>query len=98
MRRGGALHEQCERDAQLVQVLISGTTCPRNCWPTTLSARRRHPHREPDPMRYRLFPARLGSICCEPFEGEIGSDKTNGSPVPLLADTTQRRRRGAAVN
>ena len=24
------------------------------------------------------FPARLGSICCEPFEGEIGSDKTNG--------------------
>jgi hypothetical protein len=31
-----------------------------------------------DPMRYRFFPARLGSICCEPFEGEIGSDKTNG--------------------
>jgi hypothetical protein len=29
-------------------------------------------------MRYRLFPARLGIICCEPFEGEIGSDKTNG--------------------
>ena len=29
-------------------------------------------------MRYRLFPARLGSICCEPFEGEIGSDKTDG--------------------
>ena len=27
MRRGGALHEQCERDAQLVQLLISGTTC-----------------------------------------------------------------------
>jgi hypothetical protein len=24
------------------------------------------------------FPARLSSICCEPFEGEIGSDKTNG--------------------
>jgi hypothetical protein len=24
------------------------------------------------------FPARPGSICCEPFEGEIGSDKTNG--------------------
>jgi len=28
-------------------------------------------------MRYRLFPACLGSICCEPFEGEIGSDKAN---------------------
>jgi len=28
MRRDGALHEQCERDAQLVQLLISGTTCP----------------------------------------------------------------------
>ena len=27
MRRGGAVHEQCERDAQLVQLLISGTTC-----------------------------------------------------------------------
>jgi hypothetical protein len=27
--------------------------------------------------RYRLFPARLASICCEPCEGEIGSDKTN---------------------
>jgi hypothetical protein len=25
-----------------------------------------------------FFPARLGRICCEPFEGEIGSDKTNG--------------------
>ena len=29
-------------------------------------------------MRYRFFPAPLGRICCEPFEGEIGSDKTNG--------------------
>ena len=78
MRRGGAVHEQCERDAQLVQLLISATTCVRNCWPATLSARRRHRHGELDPMRYRFFPAPLGRICCEPFEGEIGSDKTNG--------------------
>ena len=77
MRRGGAVHEQCERDAQLVQLLISATTCVRNCWPATLSARRRHRHGELDPMRYRFFPARLGSICGEPFEGEIGNDKTN---------------------
>jgi hypothetical protein len=46
-------------------------------------------------MRYRFFPARLGSICREPFEGEIGSDKTKGSPAPLRANTTQRRRRGS---
>jgi hypothetical protein len=78
MRRGGPVHEQCERDAQLVQLLISATTCVRNCWPATLSARRRHRHGELDPMRYRFFPAPLGRICCEPFEGEIGSDKTNG--------------------
>jgi hypothetical protein len=50
-------------------------------------------------MRYRFFPAPLGRICCEPFEGEIGSDKTNGvTSAPLLANTTERRRRGAAVN
>ena len=61
----------------------------RNCWPATLSARRRHRHGEPDPMRYRFFPARLGRICYEPFEGETGSDKTNVvtsghcSPTPL---------------
>jgi len=73
-----AVHEQCERDAQLVQLLISATTCVRNCWPATLSARRRHRHGELDPMRYRFFPAPLGRICCEPFEGEIGSDRTNG--------------------
>ena len=50
----------------------------RNCWPAMLSARRRHRNGEPDPTRYRFFPARLGSICGEPFEGEIGSDNTNG--------------------
>jgi hypothetical protein len=63
----------------LVQLLISGTTCRPNCWPATISARQRHRHGEPDPSRYRLFPACLGSICCEPFEGEV-SDKTNAGP------------------
>ena len=83
-----AVHEQCERDAQLVQLLISATTCVRNCWPATLSARQRHRHVEPDPSRYRLFPACLGSICGEPIEGEV-SDTTNAgqqrrcSPTPL---------------
>jgi hypothetical protein len=47
-----------------------------------------HRHGEPDPSRYRLFPACLGSICREPFEGEV-SDTTNAgqqcrcSPTPL---------------
>src|SRR6185369_12662088 len=71
-----------------VQLPISGPTCPPNCWPATLSARQRHRHVEPDPSRYRLFPACLGSICGEPIEGEV-SDTTNAgqqcrcSPTPL---------------
>jgi hypothetical protein len=67
----------------------------RNCWPATLSARRRHRHGEPDPMRYRFFPARLGSICCEPFEGETGSDKTN---VVTSATARQHHSKAAATS
>ena len=35
-----------------------------------------------------FFPARLGSICCEPFEGELAATRPTGSPAPLLANTT----------
>ena len=78
MRRGGAVHEQCERDAQLVQLLISG----RPASETAGQRRFQHDAATGTVSRIRCdigsFPARLGSICCEPFEGEIGSDKTNG--------------------
>jgi hypothetical protein len=72
----------------LVQLLISGTTCRPKLLASDDFSRQRHRHGEPDPSRYRLFPACLGSICCEPFEGEV-SDKTNAgqqrrcSPTPL---------------
>jgi hypothetical protein len=81
----------------LVQLLISGTTSRPKLLASDASSTTTHRRGELDPSRYRLFPARLGSICCEPFEGEI-TDNPRGSALPLLANTTPRRWPGAAVN
>jgi len=71
-----------------VQPLISGPTCRPKLLASDAFSTTTHRRGEPDPSRYRLFPACLGSICGEPFEGEV-SDTTNAgqqchcSPTPL---------------
>src|SRR5262249_16582766 len=46
-------------------------------WSATLSATSRPPPGERDLTRYRPFPARPGSICCEPLEARSTTSKIN---------------------
>src|SRR5262249_37287718 len=57
-----------------------------NSWSATLSATSRPPPGERDLTRYRLFPARPGSICCEPLEARSTHPRSTPAPVPLLVD------------
>jgi hypothetical protein len=59
-----------------VQLPISGKTCRPKLLASDAFSTTTPSARAPDPSRYRLFPACLGSICGEPIEGEV-SDTTN---------------------
>ena len=78
--------------------LSPGRPAVRNCWPATLSARRRRRHGEPDPMRYRVsFPHDSAASAVSRLKARLAATRPTGSPAPLLANTTERRRRRAAV-
>jgi hypothetical protein len=95
-RRGGALHEQCKRHAQLAQPLISGTTCR----PETAGQRRlQHGAATGTVSRIRCdigsFPHGSAGSAVSRLKARLAATRPTWSPVPLLANTTQRRRRGS---